>query len=45
MKEYDLIILVYACYTVEKYRAQIDVINSTWGKKCETYKNIKVLFF
>jgi hypothetical protein len=45
MEDCDLIILVYACYTIEKYRAQIDIINSTWGKKCETYKNIKVLFF
>ena len=45
MEEHDLIILVYACYTIEKYRNQIDLINSTWGKKCETYKNIKLLYF
>ena len=45
MEEYDLIILVYACYTIEKYKTQINVINKTWGKKCETYKNIKILYF
>jgi hypothetical protein len=45
MEDCDLIILVYACYTVEKYKNQIEVINSTWGKKCETYKNIKILYF
>jgi len=45
METYDLIILVFACYTVEKYKTQIETINQTWGKKCETYKNIKVLYF
>ena len=45
MEEYELIILVYACYTVKKYKNQIEVINETWGKKCETYKNIKLLYF
>lgn len=45
MENYDLIILVYGCYTIEKYKRQIETINSTWGKKCETYKNIKLLYF
>jgi hypothetical protein len=45
MIDCDLIILVYACYTVEKYRKQIKIMNETWVKKCETYKNIKVLYF
>jgi hypothetical protein len=45
MEELDLIILVYACYTLEKYRDQIETINSTWGKKCEQYKNVKLLYF
>jgi hypothetical protein len=45
MDNCELIVLVYACYTIEKYRSQIDIINSTWGKKCETYNNVKVLFF
>lgn len=43
--EYDLIILVYSCYTIEKYKLQMDSINLTWGKKCESYKNIKIIFF
>jgi hypothetical protein len=45
MEELDLIILVYACYTLEKYRDQIETINSTWGKKCESFKNVKILYF
>jgi len=45
MEEYDCIILVYACYTIEKYRKQIENINSTWGKKCEEYKNVIILYF
>ena len=45
MENYDLIILVYACYTLEKYKDQIEIINSTWGKKCKIFKNIKILYF
>ena len=45
MENCDLIVLVYACYTVSKYKKQIEIMNSTWVKKCETYKNIKVLYF
>jgi len=45
MDNCDLIILVYACYTIEKYKQQIEIINTTWGKKCEIYKNIKLLYF
>jgi hypothetical protein len=40
-----LIIVVYACYTIKKYRDQINIINSTWGKKCKEYKNILLLYF
>jgi hypothetical protein len=43
--KYTLIILVFACETIEKYRNQIELINSTWGKKCKSYKQIKLLFF
>ena len=43
--ECDLIILVYACYTLEKYKNQIEIINVTWGRKCETFNNIKILYF
>jgi len=45
MENCDLIILVFACYTIEHYRNQIEIINTTWGSKCETYKNIKILYF
>ena len=45
MEDYDLIILVYACYTLDKYKKQIEIINSTWGKKCEAFKNIKIVYF
>ena len=41
----DLIILVFACYKIEKYKKQIEIINETWGKKCEIYKNIKLIYF
>ena len=45
MNSYDLIILVFACYTKEKYKEEINNINNTWGKKCENYSNIKLLYF
>lgn len=45
MKEYDLIILIFACDTIEKYKKQIEIINLTWGKKCEEYDNILILYF
>jgi hypothetical protein len=45
MEEIELIILVYACYTKENYKNQIKCVNNTWGKKCEEYKNIKLLYF
>jgi hypothetical protein len=41
----ELIILVYACYTKEPYKSQINCVNNTWGKKCEEYKNVKLLYF
>jgi hypothetical protein len=27
----DLVILAFACYTVDAYRRQIETINDTWG--------------
>jgi len=45
MEDLDLIIVVYACYTLEKYKKQIEIINSTWGKQCELFKNIKIVYF
>ena len=43
MEECDLIILIYACYTITKYKEQIDMLNCTWVKKCKDYKNIKLI--
>ena len=45
MKGYDLVIAVYACYTVEKYKKQLQHINETWGKKCSEYPGVKVVYF
>jgi hypothetical protein len=45
MEDYDLIIVIYACYTITKYREQVMLLNETWVKKCADYKNIKVLYF
>jgi hypothetical protein len=33
-KKYPLVICVYACATVDKYRDQIRNIRDTWGKLC-----------
>lgn len=41
--EYDIIICVYGCITIEKYRKQIEMINNTWAKYC--IGNIKILYF
>jgi len=43
MEEYDIVILLFACYTVEKYKRQMEIINHTWGKICQAY-NIKMLY-
>lgn len=44
-EECKLAIVVFACNTVDKYVKQIEAINSTWGKKCQEYPNIRLLFF
>ena len=44
MENCDLVILLFACYTDDKYRRQIETINRTWGKVCESY-SIRVLYF
>jgi hypothetical protein len=44
MQKYDLIICVYACDTMEKYKKQIIKINETWGLQVLNH-NIKLLFF
>ena len=45
MEQYDLIKLILACYTITKYKELFHLLNKTWVKKCEDYKNIKVLYF
>lgn len=43
-KKYKLIINVFACATVEKYKNEIFKINETWGKLAEEL-GVKVIFF
>ena len=45
MNSYDLIILIFACYTKDKYKEEINTINNTWAKKSQEYSNIKILYF
>jgi hypothetical protein len=42
--KYKIIINIFGCATVEKYRKEIIKINETWGKKAEE-NGIKILFF
>ena len=42
---YDLIIVIFACDTIEKYRLQILKIEDTWAKDVYSRPNIKLLFF
>jgi hypothetical protein len=44
-EECQLAIVVFACNTVDKYVKQIEAINSTWGKKCQEYSSVHILFF
>ena len=38
-EQYTLVVCVYACATVEKYRDQIRSIRKTWGKLCNMRTN------
>ena len=42
--KYKIIVNIFACSTVEKYKQEIIKINETWGKKAEE-NGIKILFF
>ena len=42
---YDLIIVIFACDTIEKFRLQILKIEDTWAKDVYSRPNIKLLFF
>jgi hypothetical protein len=44
MESYDLVILMFGCYTEKKYKRQIEVINKTWGMACKLY-SVKLLYF
>lgn len=43
-KKYSLVINIFACATIEKYKKEILKINETWGKRCEEL-GVKILFF
>jgi hypothetical protein len=43
--EYDLIICVFGCDTIEKYRNQILKIEETYGKLIKSLNNCKILYF
>ena len=40
----DIIIAVYACHTVERYKNQIKKMNETWKKDCEN-NGVRLLYF
>ena len=42
--KYKIVINIFACATIEKYKQEIIKINETWGKKAEE-NGIKILFF
>ena len=43
MQNYKLIICVFACVTIKKYKEQVIKINQTWGNNCD--KSVKLLYF
>jgi len=43
-KKYKLVICIFACATIKKYKDEILKINETWGQRAEE-KGVKVLFF
>lgn len=45
MEELDLVICVYACDTINKYKKQILKMNETFSHVLKDYRNIKLLFF
>jgi len=45
MNQFDLIICIFACDTIARYKQEILKINDTWGKMVNSYENIKMLFF
>ena len=45
MEELDLVICVYACDTIPKYKTQILKMNETYNDILKNYPNIKILYF
>lgn len=43
--DYDFIICVYGCITIEKYKQQLLKMKDTIGKTILNYKNCKILYF
>lgn len=43
IKMYDLVVCIYACDKIEKYRNQMMNVRGTWGK--DVPSNIRILFF
>ena len=41
----NIIICVFGCVTVEKYKLQVQKINETWGNRAKKFNNIKIIFF
>lgn len=41
----DLVICVFGCDTIDKYKDQILKINETWGKQAGLHANVQLLFF
>jgi hypothetical protein len=39
----DLIVCIYGCHTIDKYKEQIRKINTTWENQCK--HNVQLLFF
>ena len=44
-EKYDIVLCVFGCPTIEKYKNQILKVNETWGKIADSVPNIKLLFF
>lgn len=43
--DYKLVICVYGCVTIDKYKKEIETINNSWGKLCNSCAGVKLLYF
>lgn len=44
-KDYDLIIVVFGCDSIDKYKRQVLKIQETYEKTINNYDNVKILYF